>query len=280
MGFSFNKDMEWRHFLLYSECLCGVLLQLMLLFALVKDPLKCFRNSAVYLVANLSIADLNVCIRSVLTIALDPESRVMEFWGHSTIVASLLTILSIAIDRYVMVSNPIKHRIFIGNKKMILWIALIWFLSFAESITQLIKDEESPYDDLVRHSCYPLIVLATFAFYIATFRHLTKQSRTLSQLSTNSTESRAQEVRIRNEKRFLKTIIIIGVIAIVTILPNALFNQIQQVGGHKEENEGGDVTSMILYAIWTLNFIINPVLYVWRLPKYRKTFRIIYCCNT
>ena len=281
MGFSFYKDMGWKELLLFSECLCGVLLQLMLLFALAKDPLKCFRNSAVYLVANLSVADLNVCVRSVMTIVLDPESKIMEYWDHSTIVASLLTVLSIAIDRYIMVSNPIKRRIFIGYKKMILWIALIWIVSFIESITQLIKNEEGSYDDLVRHSCNLLVVLGAFIFYIATFKHLTKQSRTLSQLQNNhSIEHRAQKSRILNEKRFLKTIIIIGTIAIITILPNAIFNEIQLFGGHTEENEGEDNPSIILFAIWTINFVINPVLYVWRLPKYRKTFCIIYCCRT
>ena len=279
MGFNFYKDIEWKHVPLLFECSCGVFLQLMLLIAFLKDPLKCFRNSAVYLVANLSIADLSVCVRSLLTIVLDPESKSMEFLDHSTVVASLLTLLSIAIDRYLMISHPIKHRLFMGNKKMILWVGVIWILSSAESITQLIKNDEGSYDDLFRHSCYLLIALGTFTFYTATCKQLTKQSRSLSQLQNNSIECRAQKVRILKEKRFLKTIIIIGFTALVTILPNAIFGQVILFGGHEEESESRGNVDIILFAIWTVNFIINPVLYFWRLPQYRKTFSIIYCCR-
>jgi hypothetical protein len=279
----FDKNIDWKHVPSYFECLCGVFLQLMLLIAFLKDPLKCFRNSAVYLVANLSVADLCVCVRSLLTIVLDPEMISMEFLAHSTIVASLLSILSIAIDRYFMVSHPIKHRLYTGKKMMILWVAFIWILSSTESIKQLIMDKESSYDDLVRNCCYMLIALGTFTFNIATFKHLRKQSKSLSQLQNNhSVEHRAQQVRILNERRLLKTIVIICCVALVTILPNAIFNQVMQFSyeGHQEENESGDsLVRIILHGIWIVHFIINPVLYLWRLPKYRKTFCIIYCCR-
>ncbi len=126
-----------------------------------------------------------------------------------------------------------------------------------------------------------LIALGTFTFNIATFKHLRKQSKSLSQLQNNhSVEHRAQQVRILNERRLLKTIVIICCVALVTILPNAIFNQVMQSEGHQEENESGySLVDIILYGIWIVNFIINPVLYLWRLPKYRKTFCIIYCCR-
>ena len=38
----------------------GILANLMLLIAFIKDPLKCFRNSATYLVGNLALSDLLV----------------------------------------------------------------------------------------------------------------------------------------------------------------------------------------------------------------------------
>ena len=276
MGLS--EGFHKKYIPIYLECLCGVLLQLMLLFAFIKDPLKCFRNSAIYLIANLAIADLCVCVKTLLTIRVDPEIMSMEFLDHSMIMASLLTILSIAIDRYVMVSHPFKHHFLMSKKKMILWLLLIWLLSLAESIKQLIVQDEGPYDDLVRHCFYLLIALATFMLYAATVKSYTKQSRSLSLQSNESVEHRSRETRIQSEKRFLNTIIIIASIAVVTILPSAIFGQVILAGGHAEESESGGTVGLTLFTILIVNFVINPVIYMWRLPQYRKTFRIIYTC--
>jgi hypothetical protein len=40
----------------------GVFMHLLLLIALLKDPLKCFRNSGTYLVGNLAVSDFLVCL--------------------------------------------------------------------------------------------------------------------------------------------------------------------------------------------------------------------------
>ena len=276
MGFEFDKEFHWKYVPLYLECLCGVILQMMLLIAFLKDPLKCFRNSGVYLVANLSIADLAVCLGRLLTIVLDPENPIMEFLDHSTMLASSLALLSIAIERYAVVSHPIRYRLFIGNKKMILWVVLIWLLSFTESIKQVITNEETSHDNLVRYCFYLFSIMGTFVFYAATFHNLRKQSRSLSQLQNNEScmEYRTQKAHILKEKRFLTTIIIVGCIQVVTILPNTIYLHVVLLENRSEERE---IIDVILFAIWVVNFVINPVLYVWRLPNYRKTFSIIYC---
>lgn len=281
MGFDFDGTFEWEDIPLYFECVFGVLLQLMLLIAFVKDPLKCFRNSAVYLVANLSIVDLSVCVRGLLTIFFDPESRSMEYTNHSTLMASAIALFSIAVDRCFLVTHPIKHRIFVSNKKMILLVALIWILSFVETIKQIIMDGETSYDDLVRVCFYLVIVMWTFVFYAVTFKSLKKQTKSLDQLQNNNAtqEYRAQKLRILNEKRFLETIIIVGCIYLVTILPNSIYTQIILFRSHKDEEESGGNLDRILFFIWIVNFVVNPIIYLWRLPKYRKTFRIIFCCR-
>ena len=281
MGFDFDKTYEWKDIPLYFECVCGIFLQLMLLIAFGKDPLKCFRNSAVYLVANLSIVDLSVCVRGLLTIVLDPESISMEYMNHSTVVASSITLFSVAVDRCLLVTHPIKHRIFVSNKKMILWVALIWLLSFVESIKQTIMNGETSYDDLVRGVFYLLIVMWTFVFYAVTLKSLKKQSNRLDQLQNNNTtqEYRAQKLRILNEKRFLETILIIACIYLVTILPNAVFTQVILFRSPGEEEKTDGSLDRTLFAIWIVNFVINPIVYIWRLPKYRKTFCIIFCCR-
>jgi hypothetical protein len=40
-----------------------------------------------------------------------------------------------------------------------------------------------------------------------------------------------------------------------------------------------DVLSFMADTLLFLNMAVNPFLYIWRLPKYRKTFLLMYCCR-
>jgi hypothetical protein len=37
--------------------------------------------------------------------------------------------------------------------------------------------------------------------------------------------------------------------------------------------------SFMADTLFFLNMAVNPFLYIWRLPKYRKTFLLMYCCR-
>ena len=106
----------------------GVVSNVLLLVAFIKGPLKCFRNTGTYLVMNLSAFDCLMGVFSSLAhitprnSALNPFFYFFVFWMG---VVSFVSITSISIDRYLVVAYPIKHRILMNAKVMILWIASI-----------------------------------------------------------------------------------------------------------------------------------------------------------
>ena len=109
----------------------GVVLNVLLLVAFIIYPLKCFRNSGTYLVMNLSVSD---CLSSIFyllhTIKLTPFlTTIAYFLLYWTGDVSLISLTSISIDRFLIVAYPIKHRILMKGKLMILWIVAIWFVS-------------------------------------------------------------------------------------------------------------------------------------------------------
>ena len=53
-----NSAMIFAQLFIY---ICGVILHLLLLYAFLKDPLKCFKNLGMSFVINLAISDLLVC---------------------------------------------------------------------------------------------------------------------------------------------------------------------------------------------------------------------------
>ena len=258
-------------------CILGVLSNALLLFAFIKDPLRCFRNSGTYLVTSLSVSD---CLWCLLNLASKVSPRIstdviLRYFIILMASVSFVTIASISLDRFWMVTSPIRHRILMKGKVVILWIAAIWIINILISLFLFISDVNTV--TAVQGVCaYSVIVIIlSSVMYSSTYYKLKKQSRNMA--LHNSTDGRAQEMRILKEKRFLKTIIIIACIAFICIVPFfALFllryslllvNDLQAF--------------MIFYAVSTviyqINFAVNPLIYILRLPNYRKTFYLLYC---
>ena len=257
-------------------CILGVLSNALLLVAFIKDPLRYFRNSGTHLVMSLSVSD---CLWCLLTLASKVSPRIstdviVRYFIILLASVSFITIASISLDRFWMVASPIRHRILMKGKVVILWIAAIWIINILISLFLFISDVNTT--TAVQGVCaYSVIVILSSVMYSSTYYKLKKQSRNMA--LHNSTHGRAQEMRILKEKRFLKTIIIIACIAFICIVPFfALFllkyslllvNDLQAF--------------MIFYAVSTviyqINFAVNPLIYILRLPNYRKTFYLLYC---
>ena len=124
----------------YCIICMGVLSNALLLVAFIKDPLRCFRNSGTHLVMSLS-----VCLWCLLTLASKISPRIStDVILRSFIVlmasVSFVTIASISLDRFWMVTSPIRHRIVMKGKVVILWIAAIWIINIFISLFLFISD--------------------------------------------------------------------------------------------------------------------------------------------
>ena len=259
-------------------CILGVVSNVLLLVAFLKDPLKCFRNSGTYLVINLSVSD---CLTSLLTLVYHSVRRfsshgLTDFFINWMTCVSFVSIASISIDRFWMVSYPIRHRILMKSKIVVLWIAAIWIVNILISFSLTISDVS--YTNERRGVCaYSLIlIILSSVMYSSTYYKLKNQSRNMT--LQNSAEGRAQEMRILKEKRFLKTIIIIACIAFICIVPFSflffLYYSLSFIAN--------DVQALIIFfaasaVIYQINFAVNPLIYILRLPNYRKTFYLLYC---
>ena len=162
------------------------------------------------------------------------------------------------------------------SKIIVLWIAAIWIVSFLISFFLIISDVN--YTNEQRGlSAYSLIVITLSAvMYSSTYYRLKKQSRNMA--LQNLTELRAQEMRILKEKRFLKTIIIIACIAFICIVPNLLRYLLHNsLILFVNDFQAFTIISTVSAVIYQINFTVNPLIYILRLPNYRKTFCLLYC---
>ena len=258
---------------------CGLIFHLLLFNGFIRDPLKCLKNSKTYFVANLAAADLLVClISSILPFILHfmpyrwydlAQMLALNF----AMCASFITILSISVDRYFMVAYPIRHRNFVTRKVISLWLVCIWVLSAVYPAKVQLAGKQD-HDYLVANSSGLLITILIAILGGLTYSHLKKQSLNLRLQNCTSGENRAQEIRTSQELRFLNTIIIIASIVIVCLLPSAILHQVFTFRDISKDSGalGVKIIRHISNLLFYLNFAVNPIVYVLRLPNYRKTF--------
>ena len=188
----------------------GILANLMLLIAFIKDPLKCFRNSATYLVGNLALSDLLVNVVTMTNTFWVFENAVVVVLQYFSFYLSMLTIFSIALDRYLMITYPFKHRLLMSGKKMAIWIALIWFLSSVHLVKSIVIPKEN--DVTAIRGIVLAFVLFTALLYGKTYFALRKQARSMigkkttfsskqSQYAPNKSISMERKISVESENR-------------------------------------------------------------------------------
>ena len=248
----------------------GVAFNVLLLVAFLKDPLKCFRNSGTYLLMNLAVSDCLMCLFApsfLLMYVLPDWYWIFELfdWWFGTV--SLVSIASISIDRFLLVAYPIKHHILMNGKVIILWLAAIWIVSCTLPLKGLFYDRKN--NEIIG----VIIIITSVVIYACTYWKLRKQAKNIA--LQNSSESRAQEIRILKEKKFLNTIILIACVAFLSTVPSMVFFQISE-----SLTRWNDILVEIFIEIFMFifyaNFAVNPIIYVIRLPNYRKTFYLLY----
>ena len=159
----------------------GVFSHLLLLVAFIKDPLKCFRNVGTCLVVNLAISDFLYCCLATLRYTDAESSLHLIFCLRYFVSASVLTIASVSLDRFLMVAHPFKHRFLMKRKVMIVWVAVIWILSLVYLL--IILFSKNDVYDIVMQSLVVLVILFTAILYAFTYYKLKKQARRHSELN-------------------------------------------------------------------------------------------------
>ena len=111
--------------------------------------------------------------------------------------------------------------------------------------------------------------------YGLTYYKLKKQSRNFALESINL----QVQARIMKEKQFLRTIILVACIQIACVVPVTIFFNYYTFQTLLIDRPLAWILARIFDGLFYVNFSVNPVLYVLRLPNYRRTFYLLYCCK-
>ena len=273
--------LEYARILPVSLCTFGVIAHVFLIVAFIKDPLKCFRNSGTYLVGNLAISDLLTCLISP-TFYFFPHflgtwCSVLLFVTHVGAGVSIFTIAAISIDRFLLTVHPMKYRVLVKGKLIVVWLACTWLLSSGPPAKVFLFPSNNA-DDVV-FFCMKIfagtsIVLSSVMYWL-TYHKLKKQSRNFSLESINL----QVQSRVMKEKYFLRTIILIACIQIACVVPVTILFNYYTLEALFIDGPFARILNRLFGGLFYVNFAVNPVVYVWRLRNYRRTFYLLYCCR-
>ena len=253
----------------------GVIVHVLLLIAFIKDPLKCFRNSSTFLVGNLALSDLLLCLSAFgyYHYREDPVwFEISQFLWRFLPSVSILSIVSISIDRFIVVVYPLRHRYLIKRKILVAWVTSVWLISIIYPGKRLIVREK--HDEHITNTVALVVVLFSAAMYAATYLKLRKQTRSV--ILNNSSDSHVNAARVLKEKKFLTTIIVTVCITYLCMLPYLMLYPVVVTRGVLNRTST-EVLYIVLSALYNCSFAVNPFIYLARLSNYRKTFYLLYC---
>ena len=259
----------------YAITVFGVISHVLLIIAYIKDPLKCFKNSGTYLMKNLAISDLLTCLLGPFAYTVPQESYwILQFLWSVTLSVSIITITAISLDRFLMVVYPMKHRILMKGRTIFVWSVFIWFGCIIFPVKDYFLSTNNSIE-IMTFFAESMIVIAVI-MYALTYYKLKKQ---FNNLALENFSNRQQQARNIKEKRFLKTITLIAWIAFICVVPSSLIYNYVVYKKWFTEGEVVRILMAIFGGLYYLNFAVNPMVYVLRLPNYRKTFYLLYCCK-
>ena len=258
-----------------SVATLGALLNLVVIVAIIIDPLKILRKGPWVNILNLAIADLISCISCFCIwgqrFLIDKGlyyAIVFFGWGFGTS-ASFLFLTFFTVQIFVITKFPIKTRYWFTTLKIVSVGIVVWLFAFLLGLTQI-----------AHLSHFPTTVnLKIWAAQIGVLQiALVVQVILNIQVMIEITRSGRSTGNAQNtkHKNIAKTVVILTLILFFTAFPYFVLRQIEFLSILEYFGKGktADILSYLSYCyapIAMLNFAANPILYSLRLPNYRQT---------
>lgn len=265
-----------------------------LLFAVCRDPLRCFKTRAssvftlslaafdlltgfvytVWYIANLSRSSITTSISMVFIIN----------FVHVKGQCAFLTVLALAVDRYIAVVYAVRYKKIVTRKKLIIWTGVIWGYSFVFTTIVNVLDQQKSQPTLVDVASYMhlfshieivLVLIAVTVLYVMSFKSLRKHGRKLRSSGRVNMERKQQY--LKSEKQFAVAILLTMIILMCTVTPHTIYMIIKLSKGlcpHCTSSVDYLRFAYLSEGIYLILFAANPFVYAWRLPTFRSALAL------
>ncbi|KAM4665090.1 LOW QUALITY PROTEIN: galanin receptor type 2 [Discoglossus pictus] len=252
-------------------------------------------NTTNLFILNLGVADLCFiifCVPFQATIyTLDSwvfgpfMCRAVHFFIYLTMYASIFTLTTVSLDRYLAIRYPLRSRELRTPRNALMAITLIWSLSLVFSGPYLSYYQERQLENLT--VCHPvwqdenrkIMDLCTFVFsYVIPVLILSlTYARTIRYLWTSVDPIEYMSESKRAKRRVTRMIIIVAVLFCLCWLPHHLVI-LCFWSGFFQLNNFTYALRILSHLVSYANSCVNPVVYALVSKHFRKGFRKIFRC--
>ncbi|XP_028393450.1 adrenocorticotropic hormone receptor-like [Dendronephthya gigantea] len=277
LSYSFNTAP-----IVLAECIFGALANSLLLIIIIRDPMRNLRKRACLTIANLALADLISNIGGIGLCFYDYESRLdpANFWSvksfyatvHIGFTASFLMLLLLSVEVYIVTKHPLTAHLVLTRRKTLFAISVLWFAAIIVASSNF-WTEEYPFTVLSVVLCvFQICVMAVLVFRILVILNMRKNRRELSQLMPAGSQ---------NDNGLTVTFLLLFVVFLVTAFPYLVAEQVHFLYHIKPEWNISFNHDVITYTIplMHINYVINPLIYAYRMPDYRKGLIALFTCR-
>lgn len=254
-----------------------------LLYVTFKDPRKSIRLSPPdLLITNLSASDFLLGLLNVFLVALRDAYRsslvhmpfsevfktVMYAVLSTTLFVSSYSIIAMSVTCYIAISRPVEYKSIITRRRLKIYIALLWLISIAMCGIPVTNIPERAYTLIYLHIHASLPAILLTVIYVKIFRALARRTRELQHNRYDSIASHA----LKRERRMVIVIIIVLALFCITYIPQYATLHLLYFCKPCQQSITFHKIDVALSRFLYINSVINPFIYAWRIPKYRRAF--------
>ncbi|XP_078356904.1 adenosine receptor A1-like [Oculina patagonica] len=254
----------------------------LLLFITYKNPRRSLRTPPSLLITNLSASDLLLGLFNVFLVALRDVYRsrlehmpnvvvfkaIMYTVLSTTLFVSSYSIIAMSMTCYIAISKPMEYKSIITKKRVKIFIAVLWVISLTTCVLPVTSISEKTYTLIYLHTHASLPAILLTLIYVNVFRALARRTRELELGGYDSIAKNSLE-----RKRIMAvTIIIILALFFITYIPQYITLHLLYFCQPCQDSITFHKIDVALSRFLFINSAINPFVYAWRVPKYRRAF--------
>lgn len=295
-----DSELENSDSFLMSQAILGILVStpavvanVLLLVTVFRDPNRdqpLWGSPVTLLVVNLAMCDLlSGAIPGYFSLYYDiaiitgqPKEELfgvrtgMTAAGVVTNIVSSCTMAAMSLDRLFAVSSPHQYTARVTKAKIKVFIAVVWIYSLFFSSLGWMGVSVTVVVVLYCHIhvSVPLVILPVV--YWKTYRALRLHNNQVRNLADE--REKIDAVHRRRERKMVSAFLLVLISFFVTFLPQYIAQNIYLLSPSFAERSS---FRFFLYAsnkFLFLNCTLNPFIYAWRIPKYKRAFLAVFSC--
>ena len=255
---------------------------LLVIVTLYKDPFGELRTTANYLLVNLAVADL------IMGLVVEPIWA-LQYWvkengsnksNYSIAVnvilvlaveASNLTVLSLTIERYIVLERPLQREALFSGKAVKISIFLIWLTALVISSLIIPFWDQREYTLFLFAGMGVFLLLIMLGLYIRMFIIIRKFNKSLLAQGAQAALVQPGQAYItarKREQQVAKAIFLFYGTFALCWLPSVVVVTIKY---HEPKIDGHICRGLMFLGLF--NSALNPVLYTFRMPSFWRAIK-------